>query len=100
MAEDKTTPEQAVPATEERRQRHGPGLLLFFGLVCLLVAAWCFYDLFLGSAGSSWEAKGNTGTIWVNWMMLALGVVGAVYFFVLAAVRSKKPPTDDTAGEV
>jgi hypothetical protein len=98
MVEDKTTPEQATPATEERRQPFGPGPLLFFGLVCLAVAVWCAHDLF-GSAGSSWEASGSMGTIWFNWLALALGAVGAVYFFVLAAVRSKKPPDDDTTGK-
>ncbi len=99
MAEDKTTPEQAAPATKERRQPHGPGPLLFFGLVCLVVAAWCFYDLFLGSAGSSWEKSGSTLTIWVNRMLLALGGVGAIYFFILAAKRFRKPPAGNTAGE-
>ena len=86
MAEDKTTPEQAAPATEERRQRHGPGPLLVYGLVCLVIAVWCAYDL-LGSTGSSWEASGSMGTIWFNRLALALSSVGAVYFFVLAAVE-------------
>jgi hypothetical protein len=99
MAEDKTTPEQAAPATEERRQRHGPGPLMIYGLACLAVAVWCAYDLFLGSAGSSWEASGSMKTIWFNRMALALSGVGAVYFFVLAAKRSRKPPAGDTTGE-
>ena len=94
------TPKQAAPEPEGQRQRFGPGLLLFFGLLCLLMAAWCFYDLFLSSAGSSWEAKGSTGTIWLNRVALPLCAIGAVYFFVLAAVRSKKPPSGDASGEV
>jgi len=97
MAIDKTTPEQAAPATEERRPFHGPGPLMIYGLACLVVAAWCAYDLFLGSKGSDWEASGSTGAIWFNRVALALGVIGAVCFFVLAAVRSKKPPSEDAS---
>jgi TRAP-type C4-dicarboxylate transport system permease small subunit len=98
MAEDKTTPEQAAPAAAGRHEQHGPGPLMVYGLVCLAIAAWCAHDLF-GSAGSSWEAKGNMGTIWFNYAALTLGAIGAVYFFVLATVRYKKPPSKDASGQ-
>jgi hypothetical protein len=67
---------------------------MIYGLACLVVAAWCAYDLLSGKFPEE-----RQGAIWFNWMALALGGVGAIYFFVLAAKRSKKPPTDDTAGE-
>jgi len=91
------SPAQAAPATEGQRQRYGPGLLLFFGLVCLFVAVWCAYDLF-GSKGTDWEAKGDMLSIWTNWVALVLGAAGAICLFVLAAVRSRKPPAGDTSG--
>ena len=99
MAEDKMIPEQAATATDERRQRQGPGPLMIYGLACLAVAIWCLYDLKIGSARAEWEKNASTVTIWINWVMLALGGVGAVYFFVLAAKRSRKPPAGDTTGE-
>jgi hypothetical protein len=92
MAEDKTTPESATPEPEGRR--HGPGPLLIYGLVCLVVAAWCAYDLFSGKFPEE-----RQGTIWINWLVLALSGAGAAYFFVLAAKRSKKPPAADTTDE-
>jgi hypothetical protein len=97
MAEDRTTPEQAAPEPEGRRQPYGPGLLLFFGLVCLALGAYCLYDLF-GSKGTDWEAKGDLFSIWSNRAALVLGAAGAIYLFVLAAVRSKKPPAGDASG--
>jgi len=90
MAENPNVgPQPEAPAV----QPYGPGPLMVFGLGLLALAAWCFYDLFLGSSGEAWEAKGSAGTIWFNRIGMAGGVVGSAYMFILAVKRSKNSAT-------
>ena len=85
-------PPSASPEQPAKPQPYGPGLLMAFGLGLLAFAAWCFYDLYLGGAGEKWQTEGSVSTLWFNRIGMAVGVVGAAYAFILAAMRSRKPP--------
>ena len=79
------------PAT---KQPYGPGLLMIFGLALLALALWCAYDLFVR------QDTAEKSTTWYifNYGGLVLGGLGAVYTWILAAIRSKKgigTPGDD-----
>ena len=79
------------PAT---KQPYGPGMLMIFGLALLALALWCAYDLFVRQD----TAEKSTTWYTFNYGGLVLGGLGAVYAWILAAIRSKKgigTPTDD-----
>ncbi|HET6441513.1 MAG TPA: hypothetical protein VFH53_03975 [Phycisphaerae bacterium] len=81
------------PAT---KQPYGPGLLMIYGLALLAMAAYCAYDLF-GGAAEEWRAEGKEWYVTLNWVIMIAAILGAVYAWVLAAIRAKKgvgTPTD------
>jgi hypothetical protein len=77
--------ESPKPAAPEKPQPNGPGLMLVFGLIALLVAVWCGKDFFFP------PEKMSSGTVWFNGIGMALGVGVGIYCFVMAGVRSRKP---------
>ena len=80
------------PAT---KQPYGPGMLMIFGLALLALALWCAYDLFVRQD----TAEKSTTWYTFNYSGLVLGGLGAVYAWILAAIRSKKgigTPTDES----
>jgi len=89
--------EEAAP----KREPHGPGLLMIFGLALAALAAYCAYDLFGGSA-EEWQSQGKEWYVHLNWAVMILAILGTVYAWVLAAVRSKKgigtPPPQPPTG--
>ena len=85
MEKTPMTGKEAVPT---KKTRYGPGLLMVFGLALLVVAAWCGYDL---STREEWVKEGRTGAILFNWGGMIVAAAAAVYAFILAAVRAKKP---------
>jgi drug/metabolite transporter (DMT)-like permease len=69
-------------------------MLMIFGLALLALALWCAYDLFVRQD----TAEKSTTWYTFNYSGLVLGGLGAVYAWILAAIRSKKgigTPTDD-----
>jgi len=74
------------PAT---KQPYGPGLLMIYGLALLALAAYCAYDLF-GGAADEWRAAGKEWYVTLNWVIMIAAILGAIYAWVLAAIRSKK----------
>jgi len=79
------------------KQPYGPGMLMIYGLALLALAAYCAYDLFGGPA-DEWRAEGKEWYVTLNWIVMVLAVLGAIYAWVLAAIRSKKgvgAPTGD-----
>jgi len=94
--------ETPIPEAEKKTAKappYGPGMLMVFGLALLALALWCFYDLFVGGAGKEWAVKGNQGTIMFNYAGMIGGALGAVYAFVLAAVRARKKGDADAGGQ-
>ena len=90
MTEQKTVP---------KREPHGPGILMLFGLALAALAAYCFYDVvYPAHAATKWQENSESYKIFLNWGIMTLAVLGAVYVWVLAAVRSKKsadvPPAE------
>ena len=77
-----------VPAGPPPRKPYGPGVLMIFGLALLAIAAWCAKDSFWPP--ESWIKEQRTGTIWFNKIALIPSLLGAIYAFVLAAIRSRK----------
>jgi hypothetical protein len=71
------------------RQPHGPGVLIVFGLALTAVAIWCGIDAF-GAKGDEWRETGETTTLMLNYAGAVIGGVGALYCFVMAAVRARK----------
>ena len=86
-------PPTSDPQPPPKREPLGPGPMMAFGLGLLVVAAWCGWDLY---AKEDWVKEGRTGTIIINWCGLIGACIGAIYCFLLAAKRSKKPQ-DETA---
>lgn len=86
---DNPPPTTETPAPKKEPLAAGP--LMAIGLLCVLLAAWCAYDLY---AKDEWIKEGHTWTIRINWGgMIGFGLAAA-YSFVMAVIRSKKPPTD------
>ena len=82
------------PAT---KQPYGPGVLMIYGLFLLALVAYCAYDLFGGPA-DEWRAEGKEWYVTLNWVIMIVAILAAIYAWVLAAIRSKKgigTPTDD-----
>jgi len=71
------------PAT---KQPYGPGMLMIFGLALLALALWCAYDLLVRQD----TAEKSTTWYTFNYSGLVLGGLGAVYAWILAAIRAKK----------
>lgn len=98
MAEtDSPTPDAPQPASKP----YGPGVLMVFGLACLVVAAWCGWDLYLFYlAADSDQAKNwSSTTLLFNWAGMAGFLIGAIYAFVLAAKRSKPGGADSPGAD-
>jgi hypothetical protein len=89
MADDEKheAPEQQ-PEQQPEKQPWGPGMLLLIGIILVAVAAWCGYDLVKQGA----ERAQDDDTSWLifNWGGAIAGGLGAIYCFVMAAIRSKK----------
>ena len=92
MEETPTTSQKASPT---KKAPYGPGVLMVFGLALVAVAVWCGYDL---HAKEEWVKEGRTGTILFNWAGLIIAAIAAVYTFILAAVRAKKPTGEPPQG--
>jgi heme/copper-type cytochrome/quinol oxidase subunit 2 len=78
------------------KQPYGPGLLMIYGLALLALAAYCAYDL-LGGTAEEWRAQGKEWYVTLNWVIMIVAILAAIYAWVLAAIRSKKgvgTPTD------
>ena len=73
------------PAT---KQPYGPGMLMILGLFLLALAAYCAYDLFGGTA-DEWRAQGKEWYVTLNWTVMIVAILGAIYAWVLAAIRAK-----------
>ena len=71
------------------KQPYGPGLLMIYGLALLALAAYCAYDLF-GGAAEEWRAEGKEWYVTLNWVIMIVAILAAIYAWVLAAIRSKK----------
>ena len=82
------TPMTGQEAVLTKKMRYGPGPLMVFGLALLVVAAWCGYDLW---SQEEWYKKDELSKILFNWGGMIVAAAAAVYAFILAAVRSKKP---------
>jgi hypothetical protein len=81
--------ETGTGKTQPAKPMYGPGVLMVIGLGLLVIAAWCGHDYF--NPKEEWVKGGHTGTIYMQFAgMVAFGAA-AIYSFVLAAVRSKKP---------
>jgi hypothetical protein len=80
-----------APQPPPERKPYGPGPLMVFGLALLVVSGYCFYDLFLGGKAEEWAKAGSQGTIIMNWGGMVAAAAAAVYCFVMAVRRSKKP---------
>ena len=79
------------------KQPYGPGMLMIYGLASLALAAYCAYDLFGGPA-EEWRAEGKEWYVTLNWAVMILAILAAVYAWILAAIRAKKgigTPTDE-----
>jgi hypothetical protein len=90
--------ETDAPAKEESRPREpfGPGPLMVFGLVMLLIALWCGKDFFYPS--ERWLKEESTGKIYLNGAGMIGSALAAVYLFLLAYKRNQKarPPDGPT----
>ena len=84
MADNEPVQTQETPPP---KQPFSPGVLMVLGLFLLVIAAWCGYDLYSKEA---WVKEGATYKIVINWAGLVVFAIGAIYAFILAAVRSKK----------
>jgi len=77
-------------------------MLVLFGLLLVALTAYCFYDsVYPAAAAEKWRADGHDWFVPANWAVMAVAFVGAIYAFILAAVRSKKGvgiPTRKEAG--
>jgi len=87
------------PSRQEppKPQPYGPGLLMVFGFALLGLAAWAAGDLFFKAYTAAAEDKpaqwaAQPWLIAFNWGLLAAGIGGAIYSFILAVRRSRKPP--------
>jgi hypothetical protein len=82
----------APEASESAGKLYGPGVLMVFGLACLVVAAWCGSDLYRAyfQEASEQAKTWGTTTLLFNWGGVVAFVLGAVYAFVLAGKRWKK----------
>ena len=81
------------------KQPYGPGLLMVFGLFLLALAAYCAYDLFGGPAEEEWgPGSGKEWYVPLNWVIMIVTTLAAIYAWVLAAIRAKKgigtPPAE------
>lgn len=83
MAENKP---QEPPTPAKAKEPYGPGMMAVFGLVLLVVAAFCGMDYF--SPGK--ELAEAPWKVWFNGCAMVASACGAVYCFVAAAIRSKK----------
>ena len=87
MAESKTnTGGQGRPP----KKPFGPGMLIIFGLVFLVIAAYVLYALYPGGEAATWEKDEQYWKIYFNWGAVVVGLVAGIYSFILAAIRSKK----------
>jgi len=84
------------PPSAERPAPWGPGPMMVFGLAFLAVTAYCFADLFLRGKAEEWRQQGNDWYIPLNWAVMLATAGGAVYSFIQAARRSKKPAAGDS----
>jgi hypothetical protein len=83
MAEN---PPQETKTPVPAKEPYGPGLMVVFGLVLLVVAAFCGRDYFWPS--KEWEEA--QWKVWFNGCAMVGGMGGAIYCFVAAAIRSRK----------
>jgi hypothetical protein len=70
---------------------------MVFGFALLALAAWAAGDLYFKAYTAAAEDKpaqwaNDPVTIALNWGLLAAGIGGAIYSFILAVRRSRKPP--------
>ncbi len=86
MADSETPVKQdeALPPPEPA----GPGLLMVGGVALLIVAVWCGKDFFFPS--DEWVKKDATWKIWGNGGGMLIAVLGSLYCFVQAVIRSRK----------
>ena len=87
------------PSQQEppKPQPYGPGLLMVFGFALLVLAAWAARDLYFKAYTAAAEDKPAVWadqpiTIALNWALLVVAIGGAIYSFILAVRRSRKPP--------
>jgi hypothetical protein len=90
-------PETPKPAARPAVQPYGPGLMIIFGLGSLALAYWFGRDFFFPP--EMWVKEGRTVTIWINGAVMVGGVIGAIYCFIVAAVRSRKPAAPADSGK-
>jgi hypothetical protein len=63
--------------------------MIVFGLGLLVLGAWCGWDSFFPR--EEWIKEQATWKVWMNGVGMAAAVIAAIYCFVQAAKRSKKP---------
>ncbi len=71
----------------------GSGMLMLFGILLLALAAYCFVEsVYPGTRVEEWQSEEGKGWyVQLNWGIAAVSAGLAIYTFVLAAKRSKKP---------
>ncbi len=95
---------QEEPRTPSKKEPYGPGVLIIFGVVMLVVVGFCFKDVvYPATAAEEWRTQpGHAWYIPLNWVVMFAGAAAALYCFALAAVRSRRlkagPPDSGTPG--
>jgi predicted Co/Zn/Cd cation transporter (cation efflux family) len=86
---------QDKPQTRPKKEPHGPGVLIIFGVALLLLAGYCLIDV-------TRQSGRELTFIVLNWGGAIVSAVAAVYCFALAVVRSRRskagPPDSGTPG--
>ena len=90
-------PNAGSPPEAPAGKPYGPGPLMAFGLGLVALAAYCFFDLFVRGMPDEWRKAGNDWYIPMNWVVMIVSVIGAIYLFVLAVKRSKSSASPPAA---
>jgi len=72
------------------KKPYGPGMLIIFGIVCLIIGIYILYALYPGGEAETWTDEGKQWKIYFNWGAAVVAFLAAIYSFVLAGMRSKK----------
>lgn len=90
------TDPKAPEAPQTVARPYGPGVLMVFGLVCLVVAAWCGWEIYT----NVYRQDLAKDALWLvsNWGGAIGFAIGAIYAFVLAGRRSKQAAQSDGEG--
>jgi len=90
------SPEAPKSDAPPAKQPYGPGLMMIFGVCLVAVGVYCGHDAFFRD---DWVKTEQTWKMWFNGACMAAAIIGAIYCFAMALVRSRKAAERAAAGE-